>query len=371
MSTTSVNLGLTLAEGTDVVNVDTHVAANFATLDSKWSSSGNPANVTVGSSGTPGSSTVVARADHVHEVATGTAVSVGTTNASGSAVTVSASDHVHALGSSVVTTASIQTSAVTTEKIADSAVTTAKILDGAITSAKILDGHVTPSKLFGVDTPADDEVLTYNGSNGGFEWQAASALVSTTIADNSLTMAKLEPVAKTNVGEVRMYTGSSETPVAAKGWKFLNGQAISRTTFSALWVLWGSPNTGDGSTTFTLPDMRNRVPVGAGDSYTIGQTFGAASGSMDHFHGMSSHTHGSSALSISGNTGGPSSTSTRADGSNPVASDGHSHSAGSLDVSGSTDGPSNNNTQGASQTTLDLHQPSMGIQFMVYTGVAS
>ena len=35
-----------------------------------------------------------------------------------------------------------------------------------------------------------------------------------------------------------------------------NGQAVSRTTYAALWEFMGHPNTGDGSTTFNIPDYR-------------------------------------------------------------------------------------------------------------------
>lgn len=43
----------------------------------------------------------------------------------------------------------------------------------------------------------------------------------------------------------------------------LNGQAVSRTTYSDLFELYGTTyGTGDGSTTFNLPDLSGRVPVG-------------------------------------------------------------------------------------------------------------
>lgn len=47
---------------------------------------------------------------------------------------------------------------------------------------------------------------------------------------------------------------------------FPYGQAISRTTYSALFALMGTTNgTGDGSTTFNLPDVRGRVIAGKDD----------------------------------------------------------------------------------------------------------
>lgn len=57
-----------------------------------------------------------------------------------------------------------------------------------------------------------------------------------------------------------------------------NGQEVSRTTYAELFAIigtvWGS---GDGSTTFNVPDLRNRVTVGAGDLYPNGRLDGESS----------------------------------------------------------------------------------------------
>jgi microcystin-dependent protein len=55
------------------------------------------------------------------------------------------------------------------------------------------------------------------------------------------------------IGEVRTYAG----PTAPEGYLLCQGQAVSRTTYSALFsVLGTSHGQGDGSTTFNLPDYR-------------------------------------------------------------------------------------------------------------------
>lgn len=54
------------------------------------------------------------------------------------------------------------------------------------------------------------------------------------------------------VGAV-FYMARSTVP---QGYLEANGQAVSRTTYAALWQYLGSPNTGDGATTFNLPDYR-------------------------------------------------------------------------------------------------------------------
>lgn len=63
------------------------------------------------------------------------------------------------------------------------------------------------------------------------------------------------------VGMMTPFAGSS----APTGWLLCDGSAVSRTTYSALFTAIGtSYGSGDGSTTFNVPDMRGRVPVGAG-----------------------------------------------------------------------------------------------------------
>lgn len=52
-------------------------------------------------------------------------------------------------------------------------------------------------------------------------------------------------------------------PDAPAGWMFAYGQAISRTTYAALYTAIGTYyGAGDGSTTFQLPDLRGRVVAG-------------------------------------------------------------------------------------------------------------
>ena len=51
------------------------------------------------------------------------------------------------------------------------------------------------------------------------------------------------------------------------GWLLCNGAAVSRTTYAGLFAKIGTRyGAGDGSSTFNLPDMRDRYPIGAGDN---------------------------------------------------------------------------------------------------------
>jgi microcystin-dependent protein len=62
-------------------------------------------------------------------------------------------------------------------------------------------------------------------------------------------------------GVMHQYAGAT----APSGYLLCDGSAVSRTTYAALFaVLSTTYGSGDGSTTFTLPDMRGRMPMGAG-----------------------------------------------------------------------------------------------------------
>lgn len=82
---------------------------------------------------------------------------------------------------------------------------------------------------------------------------------------------------------------------APTGWLLCNGAAVSRMTYAALYNIIGTAyGSGDGSTTFNVPDRRDRVGVGAGSSYSRGQTGGAvtATTSTDGSHNHTGNTGG-------------------------------------------------------------------------------
>lgn len=60
-------------------------------------------------------------------------------------------------------------------------------------------------------------------------------------------------------GSTQMFAGTS----APRGWLIADGRAVSRTTYAALFAVIGTTyGSGDGSTTFNLPDMRGVVVRG-------------------------------------------------------------------------------------------------------------
>ena len=79
------------------------------------------------------------------------------------------------------------------------------------------------------------------------------------------------------------------------GYLLCDGRAVSRTTYADLFAVIGTTyGTGDGSTTFNLPNMTGRVPVGykASDTNfgTLGKSVGAATVKLTVSQ-MPSHTH--------------------------------------------------------------------------------
>ena len=177
-----------------------------------------------------------------------------------------------------------------------------------------------------------------------------------------------------------------------------NGAKVSRTDykelFDAIGVVWGS---GDGSSTFTLPDLRDRALYGVGSVISLAATDGKSLGNR----GGPSHHH-----DVSGNTGAGGAHGHSWSGS--VSSvDNHAHSEyaawivgvevggtqGSLfnlidsrsvntgyagahghSVSGSVSGaPAHNHSFGGSSSGgYDLDRPSFaGIQFVITTGRSS
>ena len=62
------------------------------------------------------------------------------------------------------------------------------------------------------------------------------------------------------IGEIKMFGGN----FAPRSWALCEGQLLSISANTALFSILGTTFGGDGRTTFALPDMRGRVPMGPG-----------------------------------------------------------------------------------------------------------
>ena len=82
--------------------------------------------------------------------------------------------------------------------------------------------------------------------------------------------------------------GSDTIP---ENWLLCDGRAVSRTDYMQLFNTIGTTfGTGDGFTTFNLPDLRDRVPVGKDTTDTDFDTLGKTSGAKSNTYNFN-HTH--------------------------------------------------------------------------------
>ena len=184
------------------------------------------------------------------------------------------------------------------------------------------------------------------------------------------------------VGQIVAWSGSGGS--LPSGYFLCDGSAISRSTYAALFAIVGTTHgAGNGSSTFNIPDLRDRFIVGAsnstGDTSYPGVSPGATGGSANatlvtHSHTINNHTHSFSAttnnpgdhdhnvdvLAEFASThgtwqtgGGYRQVHTGGTHRKPITSDagGHTHS-----ISGTTGNPSNTgtNSQGSSATNANL-----------------
>ena len=111
------------------------------------------------------------------------------------------------------------------------------------------------------------------------------------------------------LAEIVIFAGN----FAPRGWAYCDGQLMSINANSALFSLLGTTYGGDGRTTFALPDLRGRTPVGPRhgpglSSYTLGERGGVETVTLT-VQQMPSHSHiasvtpGNAFLPVNGTAG--------------------------------------------------------------------
>lgn len=223
------------------------------------------------------------------------------------------------LADTSVTTAKIMDASITTAKLADASVATAKLINGSVTSDKIADGTVAAADLAGSAVTSDkisDGTVTGNDLADGTV--ATADLANASVDINKLVAAVRESLCP--AGTISAFAGDT----APAGWLLCDGTEISRTTYATLFNTVGSRfGSGNGSTTFRVPDFRGRFLRGkdgnAGrdedrNSRTAMNTGGAtgdAVGSVQedvfkaHYHtyGDIYHSEGNGTITVPNNKG--------------------------------------------------------------------
>ena len=102
------------------------------------------------------------------------------------------------------------------------------------------------------------------------------------------------------IGEVILFAGN----FAPRGWAFCEGQLLSISQYQALFSILGTMYGGDGRTTFALPDLRGRVPVGVGSGPRLSQVIQGAKYGVENVtltqNNLPSHNHNYGGSTIPG-----------------------------------------------------------------------
>ncbi|MEM9022910.1 MAG: tail fiber protein [Bacteroidota bacterium] len=93
------------------------------------------------------------------------------------------------------------------------------------------------------------------------------------------------------IAQIMLFGGN----FAPRGWAFCDGQLLSINSHSALFSLLGTTYGGDGRTTFGLPDLRGRIPVGPRhgpglSNYVLGERGGQETHTLTLAE-LASHNH--------------------------------------------------------------------------------
>ena len=104
------------------------------------------------------------------------------------------------------------------------------------------------------------------------------------------------------IGEIKMFGGN----FAIRGFAFCQGQLLSIAQNTALFSLIGTTYGGDGQTSFGLPDLRGRLPIGQGQSpglssRTVGELGGTETVTL-LANQAASHTHPLACSTSAGNS---------------------------------------------------------------------
>ncbi len=160
-------------------------------------------------------------------------------------------------------------------------------------------------------TPAfTTRLVRFSALSGGTNGITSTQLPATIPAGNlptPFTSSQLDSTTVTSklwsIGDIKASAATSPQT----GWLLCDGTAVSRSTYSGLFSVIGTTwGTGDGSTTFNVPDLRGRTLVGVGTGSGLTARAMAATG------GTETHALATSELPVHNHT---------------ITDGGHSHSA--------------------------------------------
>jgi len=169
-------------------------------------------------------------------------------------------------------------------------------------------------------------------------------------------------------GTIVQYGGAA----APSGWLLCDASEVNRGTYADLFTAIGTTYGSAGPTTFTLPDLRSRIPLGAGagpglTTRTRGQKSGAENHALtipemaSHNHGLGSHTHG---IGDHTHSGGAATSAILCPGGGSWVTPNLSNTGS---ASGNTDAASGNTSSTGSGTAFDMMNPYTVVNYIIKT----
>lgn len=149
-----------------------------------------------------------------------------------------------------------------------------------------------PADLAAIAAILDKSSLLDSGASSSRP--APTAFRGVYLSTDTKTVWLSDGVAWTTLGAAPGDLKSTAASTADPGWVIADGSLVPRTglqadLFARIGVQYGA---GNGSTTFQLPDLRARVPVGAGGGRSVGQSGGAETHTLAAAEsGMPTHNH--------------------------------------------------------------------------------
>jgi microcystin-dependent protein len=177
------------------------------------------------------------------------------------------------------------------QQIGSSAIVNPWVLSGNDvynTTGKVGIGNNAPTKILDVTGDAKISGVLTSGGNAYPTTTGTNLQALTTNGTGTLSWNPVPPV-----GVVTAFAGSA----APSGYLLCDGTAVSRTTYASLYAIIGTTyGSGDGSTTFNLPDLRSKTIVGVGQgtgltNRTLASTSGSETKTLTTTE-LPSHNHG-------------------------------------------------------------------------------
>ena len=164
---------------------------------------------------------------------------------------------------------------------------------------------------------------------------------------------------------------------APTGYLECDGSAVSRSTYATLFTLIGTTyGAGDGSSTFTLPDLKDKVIYGKSSSVSLAATGGSADATLvSHNHTATSsvsdsgHAHSSNVFRYSDEAGTNPSAADSGSASGKIFAAGSNGTYNMVSTSTATTGITVSTSiasNGSSATNANL-QPYLCLKFMIKT----